>query len=151
MTWHPHITVAAIIERDNHFLMVEENCAGAIVINQPAGHLEQDENLVDAVIRETLEETAWHIIPTAIVGIYQWTNSNDRQSFIRVCFSGDCLRHESERELDQGILRALWLTHHDLEGEMHRLRSPMVMRCVHDYLAGHRYPLNILNDIADQG
>ena len=151
MTWRPHITVAAIIERDSQFLMVEEDCAGAIVINQPAGHLEQDESLVDAVIRETLEETAWHIIPAAIVGIYQWTNSSDSHTFIRVCFSCDCLRHNPARKLDQGILRALWLTHDDLAKEVHRLRSPMVMQCVDDYLAGCRYPLDILTDIQDKG
>ena len=151
MTWRPHITVAAVIERNGHFLMVEEDCVGSIVINQPAGHLEKNENLVDAVIRETLEETAWHINPTGIVGVYQWTNNTDRHTFIRICFSADCLDHDPARDLDKGILQALWLTLDDLDKESHRLRSPMVMRCIHDYLAGPRYPLHLLNDITDTG
>jgi len=149
MIWHPHITVAAVIERDNQFLMVEEVCKGAVVINQPAGHLEQNENLVDAVIRETLEETAWHINPTNITGIYQWKNSSGLDTFIRIGFVADCIRHEPARKLDHGIIRALWLTRKDLENEAHRLRSPMVMQCVDDYLAGRRYPLTILNEIQD--
>jgi len=151
MTWQPHITVAAVIERDNRFLMVEENCEGAIVINQPAGHLEQNENLVQAVIRETLEETAWHINPTNIIGIYQWTNNDDRHTFIRIGFTGDCIGHDPVRKLDHGILRALWLTRDDLEKQAHRLRSPMVMQCVDDYLTGRRYPLKILSDISSHG
>ena len=149
MIWNPHITVAAVIEHDNHFLMVEEICEGAIVINQPAGHLEQNENLVDAVIRETLEETAWHIKPTGIIGIYQWTNSNDQHTFIRIGFTADCIKHEPARKLDHGIIRALWLTRNDLDKETYCLRSPMVMQCVDDYCTGRRYPLTILNEISD--
>ena len=148
MTWHPHITVAAIIERENRFLMVEEICKGEMVINQPAGHLEQNESLVEAVIRETLEETAWHINPTGIIGVYQWTSKNGRQTYIRVSFSGDCLQHEPDRKLSQGINRALWLTRDELEQQAHRLRSPMVMRCVDDYLSGTHYPLHIFHHIS---
>lgn len=147
MTWYPHITVAAIIERDNHFLMVEEDCEGAIVINQPAGHLEQNESLIEAVVRETLEETAWHINPTNIVGIYQWTNNN-RQTFLRIAFASDCIRHDPERSLDHGIIKTLWLSRDELENQSQRLRSPMVIQCVDDYLAGQRYPLELLNEIS---
>ena len=149
IVWRPHLTVAAIVERDGRFLMVEEECEGATVLNQPAGHLEQNENLTQAVVRETLEETAWHINPTDIVGIYQWTNSSDHRTYIRVCFTGLCIRHEPGRKLDQGILRALWMTGDELKLAIHRHRSPMVMQCVDDYLAGRRHPLHILNEIPD--
>ena len=151
MTWQPHITVAAVIERDHRFLMVEENCGGAIVINQPAGHLEQNESLVEAVIRETLEETAWHINPTDIIGIYQWTNDDDQHTFIRIGFTGECFAHDPARRLDHGIIRALWLTREELEEQTCRLRSPMVMQCVEDYLAGRRYPLELLSKISYNG
>lgn len=149
MKWQPHITVAAVVECDDRFLMVEEESCGKIVINQPAGHLEREESLVNAVIRETLEETAWHINPTSIIGVYQWTNESDRHTFIRVGFAGECIGHEAERELDTGILKALWLTRHDLEKQEHRLRSPMVMQCIDDYLSGQRYPLHLVNDLSD--
>ena len=151
MTWQPHVTVAAVLERDHRFLMVEEDCEGAIVINQPAGHLEQNETLIEAVIRETLEETAWHIHPTDIIGIYQWTGGNDGHTFIRIGFTGECIRHDPSRKLDHGILRALWLTRDELEVQARRLRSPMVMQCVNDYLAGQRYSLDILNEISRYG
>lgn len=146
MTWKPHVTVAAIIEKDSKFLMVEENCTGNIVINQPAGHLEDNETLVDAVIRETLEETAWHFTPTQITGIYQWKAPRTQQSFIRVCFSGYCTEQEINRPLDEGILRTLWLSREDME-LANNLRSTMVLKGVDDYLSGQQYPLDLIQTV----
>jgi len=143
MTWKPHVTVAAIIEQDGKFLMVEEISDGETVINQPAGHLNDNEDLVTAVIRETLEETTRDFTPSMITGIYQWTSSRDGKTFLRVCFCGDCGQHNPELELDEGILRTLWLTRDELLGAS--LRSPMVICCIDDYLAGKRYPLDLLS------
>jgi len=142
MTWKPHVTVAAIIEDDGKFLMIEEISDGECVINQPAGHLEPNEDLINAVIRETLEETAWHFTPSMITGIYQWTSPNDGKTFLRVCFTGQCDRHEAEQALDEGIIRTLWLSREDLLDAP--LRSPMVLQGIDDYLAGNRYPLELL-------
>lgn len=139
------MTVAAILERNNRFLMVEELAAGQRVFNQPAGHLEHDESLPEAAVRETLEETAWHISIQHLVGIYLWQNPTGRQTFLRVTFAGTCRTHDPGRRLDQGILRAVWLTRSEIGSLGSRLRSPLVLRCLDDYLAGARYPLDVLS------
>ncbi len=108
MPWKPHVTVAAVLEREGRFLFVEEEVRGREVINQPAGHLEDGETLLEAVRRETLEETAWRMEPTALVGLYQY-RGRDSETFLRVCFTGRLLERDAARELDDGILRALWL------------------------------------------
>ena len=145
----PHVTVAAIIERDNRFLMVEEQSADGEVINQPAGHLENGETLIDAVKRETLEETAWTFEPDAIVGIHLWCHPATTASFLRISFSGRCLRHDPNRNLDTGIIRTLWLSKEELAAQKSRLRSPLVLRCINDYLEGERYPLHLLKSLID--
>ncbi len=147
MIWKPHVTVAALAERNGRFLMVEEEADGKIVYNQPAGHLDEGESLIEAVRRETLEETAWHFEPDAIVGIYRWISPDNHHTYLRICFAGICQKHEPTRALDQGILRALWLTRAELEGMKQQLRSPLVLRCLDDYLAGKRYPLALLNEL----
>ncbi|NOR41869.1 MAG: NUDIX domain-containing protein [Gammaproteobacteria bacterium] len=147
MVWKPHATVAAIIERDNKFLMVEELIHGDKVFNQPAGHLDPDENLIDAVKRETLEETAWHFEPQAITGIYLWKHPDNGESFLRIAFSGTCHDHDHEQSLDDGILQAVWKSRDELIEQQQRLRSPMVLNCIDDYLAGKRFPLDILVDV----
>ncbi|MCH8505940.1 MAG: NUDIX hydrolase [Ectothiorhodospiraceae bacterium] len=149
MVWKPHVTVAAVIEQDGRFLMVEERAGGALVLNQPAGHLEPGESLVDAVIRETLEETAWHFAPEAVVGIYRWYHAAKRATFLRVCFCGHALDHDPGRTLDEGIQRALWLTPEELQEAAGRLRSPMVLKNVQDYQAGNRYPMDIILDLPE--
>jgi 8-oxo-dGTP pyrophosphatase MutT (NUDIX family) len=146
--WKPHLTVAAVVERHGRFLMVEEDIDGERVINQPAGHLEAGESLFEAVVRETLEETAWHVRPTALVAIYRW-RAPAGTTFIRVTFAADALRHEPDRRLDTGIHRALWLTPQEVGRA--RIRSPMVRRCIDDYRHGHRYPLALLQDLATGG
>jgi len=148
MTWKPDVTVAAIAENDGRFLMVEEHVGHRLVINQPAGHLEVNESFTAAVIRETLEETAWHFVPDALTGIYLWQHPERNVSFLRVTFCGKVTEHEPERPLDHGIKRTLWLSRDELEQKQPQLRSPMVIKCIDDYLAGVRYPIAALTHMA---
>lgn len=135
------VTVAAVVARDRKFLLVEELIDGLRVLNQPAGHLERAETLLDAVIRETREETAWRFVPTALVGAYHYRSPRDGRSFLRFAFCGDVDDHRPQQSLDQGIVGAVWLTTDELAEQRQRLRSPLVMRCVEDYLLGRRQPL----------
>lgn len=146
MVWKPHVTVSAIAERDGRFLMVEELVEGRAVFNQPAGHLDEDESLVEAVMREVLEETAWEFVPEHVTGLYVW-KSNSGRTFLRINFFGQCLKHHAERGLDEGILRAVWMSRDELVAAGDRLRSPMVLRCLDDHLAGRRYPLDVLTHL----
>lgn len=142
LEWTPHLTVATIIERDGRFLLVEEYADGDdLVYNQPAGHLDEHETLAAAAIRETLEETAWEVDVNTIVGIYYWTHPRG-ETFVRTCFAGTALHHHPDQPLDHGIQRAVWLTREEIALLGPRLRSPMVLRCIDDYLAGKRYPLD---------
>lgn len=141
--WKPRVTVAAIVEREGRFLMVEEAAEGGSVYNQPAGHLEQGESLVDAVVRETREETGWTIRPSAVVGLHQWTSPGGA-NFLRVAFSGEAVAHDPSLTPDEGIRAVLWLTRDEIAAQGALLRSPMVLRCVDDYCAGKRHPLDLL-------
>lgn len=145
--WKPHVTVAAVIERGGRFLLVQERVSGRRVYNQPAGHLEEGESLVTAVIRETLEETGWHFQPQSILGLYRWRPAGRTTTYLRVSFAGKPLRHEPERRLDPEVERTLWLDPQALRRQPEALRSPMVLRSVEDYLAGIAYPLELLADI----
>lgn len=147
MIWKPHATVAAVIEQDGRYLVVEEKSDGLIVFNQPAGHLEPDESLIEAVIRETREETAWCFHPEAITGIYRWKQPNTERTFLRVSFCGHVDDLDSEQTLDDGIIRAVWMSREQLIENQQQLRSPLVLRCIDDYLANNRYPLELLTDI----
>jgi len=149
MTIRPDLTVAAVAERDGRFLLVEERVGSRMVFNQPAGHVERGERLLDAVIRETLEETAWHFTPEALVGIYLWEQPARQRSFLRFTFCGRVSEHEPHRRLDRGIKRALWLTRTELVTRSARLRSPMVLRCIDDYLADRHYPLDVVRHVLD--
>lgn len=144
--WQSHITVAAVVERNGRFLVVEEEIAGRTVINQPAGHLEPGESLRDAIVRETREETGWDFVPAFVVGVYRWPHS-PTDTFVRACFSGAVRQRDPEAPLDQGILRALWLTRRELLARSEHHRSPQVLRCVDDYLTGRRYPLDLFVDV----
>ncbi|MEO6697665.1 MAG: NUDIX hydrolase [Gammaproteobacteria bacterium] len=147
MIWKPNVTVAAVVERQGRFLIVEEDADGKRVYNQPAGHLDENESLVEAVIRETLEETAWRFEPTALVGVYRWKNIHTGITYLRICFTGVCHDEEAGRPLDQGIVQAVWLKRDELTALGTQLRSPLVLRCIDDYLAGQHYPLSLLMDV----
>ncbi|HEY2346344.1 MAG TPA: NUDIX hydrolase [Xanthomonadaceae bacterium] len=146
--WQPDVTVATLVARDGALLMVEEDVSGRIVLNQPAGHLEPDESLVAAAVRETLEESGWDVVPTALVGLYQWKSPTDGRHFLRVALAAEPIRHHPGRALDAGIVRALWMTPSELRDAAERHRSPLVWRAVADYLAGSRHPLSVLAHLA---
>ena len=148
MVWKPHVTVAAVIERDGKFLLVEEETDSGIRYNQPAGHLECREALVDAVIREVLEETACTFVPQYLVGVYNWRNEAKDLTYLRFTFGGEVVAHDAQRQLDGGIIAAHWLSLDEIQAVQARLRSPMVMRCMNDYLSGQRCPLELLKDLA---
>ena len=150
MVWKPDVTVAAVAEREGRFLLVEERAGGHVVLNQPAGHLEDGESLIEAVVRETLEETAWGFQPEAVVGVYLWRPAQQGRSFLRITFSGELLEHDPSRKLDRGIIRTRWLTRDELFAPNARLRSPLVRQCVDDYLAGVRHPLSLLSHLVTE-
>ena len=143
------VTVAAIIERQGRFLMVEEETGQGVVFNQPAGHLEPGESLLDAVIRETLEETGYGFQPEAVLGFYRWPHIAKPQTFLRVAFCGAATDPMGAVELDEGILDTHWLTRDQLIAQPGRLRSPLVTRCIDDYLAGRRLDLSYLVDVLE--
>jgi ADP-ribose pyrophosphatase YjhB (NUDIX family) len=143
--WRPDVTVACIVPQQGKFLLVEENVRGELVLNQPAGHLEPDESLPDAAAREALEETGWSVELTHLVGVYQWANHDGH--FLRFTFAAQARSHDSTRELDTGIVRALWMTRDEIAASRSRLRSPMVLRGVDDFLAGKRLPLDTLTSL----
>src|SRR5690625_3335516 len=142
--WQPDVTVATLAVDGGRLLCVEERVGGRLVINQPAGHLEPDESLIDAAVRETLEETGWQVRLTAFVGAYQWKAADGRH-YLRFAFAGDALTHHADRPLDEGIERALWLTPAELQQAQERHRSPLVWRTAVDFLAGRRFPLALIN------
>lgn len=145
--WKPSVTVAAIIERNGKFLLVEEETSDGIRFNQPAGHLDPNESLIEAVARETLEEAAHEFVPTALIGMYMSRYISSRTglevTYLRFAFSGD-LGREVDRPLDHGILRTVWMTREEMLACEEKHRSPLVLRCVDDYLAGKRAPLSLI-------
>jgi len=142
--WKPAVTVAAVIERAGRFLMVEERTPDGIRINQPAGHLEAGESLIQAVVREVLEETAHGFDPQAMLGVYLWRSESAKggHAYLRVAFCGAVGETDAGRALDDGILRTLWMSADELRADTARHRSPLVMRCVDDFLVGRRLPLD---------
>lgn len=142
--WKPNVTVAAIVEQDGRFLLVEEETAEGVRFNQPAGHLDEGESLIAACTREALEETAHEFVPTELVGIYQWPRPQGDITYLRFAFAGKVGAHETARQLDTGILRAVWMTPAEIAACAERHRSPLVMQCVQDYLAGRRFPLDLI-------
>ncbi|WP_457097831.1 NUDIX hydrolase [Lysobacter sp. P5_B9] len=145
--WQPDVTVATVVVNDGRLLVVEENAGGRRVLNQPAGHLEPDESLLEAALRETLEETGWDVRLTAFVGAYQWKAPETGRHYLRFAFAAEPVTHHPARKLDEGIVRALWLTPGELQAETARHRSPLVWRVVSDFLAGRRQPLELVQHL----
>lgn len=144
MDWHAHVTVATVVEDNGRFLLVEEYEEGRLVFNQPAGHLDPNESLIEAAQRETLEETGWTIAIDGIVGIGLYTAPSNGITYYRTAFHGRPISHDPTRKLDDGIVRAVWMTLDEIRAEAPRMRSPLVPQVIEQYLAGHRYPLSMI-------
>ena len=142
--WKPSVTVAAVIERDGRFLLIQERIQGRLVLNQPAGHLDPGETLVSACRREAMEETAHHFEPTALVGIYRWRDPRKDFTFLRFAFRGKVGAAEN-RALDKEIVGVHWLTPDEVKQRNAEHRSPLVQKCVDDFLAGRSFPLDVFS------
>ena len=147
--WKPEVTVAAVLERDGRFLLIEEETADGLKLNQTAGHLEAGETLIAAVVRETLEESAHHFEPECLLGVYHH-QTRLGVTYMRFAFAGRAGRHESGRALDHSILRHVWMGISEVRASRAHHRSPLVLQCVEDFLAGTRYPLDIVRHYAPQ-
>ncbi len=143
--WRPRVTVACVIERDGAYLLVEEAIHGQKLVNQPAGHLEPGESLIEAAVRETREETGWRARLTGLIGVYQWVSPNSREQYVRFAFAAVVETHDEAQALDAGILRALWLRPSEIDGINHRPRSPMVLRNIEDAQRRTMLPLDALH------
>jgi 8-oxo-dGTP pyrophosphatase MutT (NUDIX family) len=139
---HPEITVAAVTETDGRFLVVEERIDRRLVINQPAGHVEPGETLLEAVVREVREETAWLFTAEELIGVYLWRSPDTGRMTKRFTFTGTVADHRPDQPLDDGVIATHWLTQAELKRREPQLRSPLVLRCIEDYLAGRRQPLD---------
>jgi ADP-ribose pyrophosphatase YjhB (NUDIX family) len=145
--WRPHVTVACVVARGDRYLMVEEEVNGRLAYNQPAGHLEDHESLTAAALRETLEETAWTVALQYLIGVHQWRSTEHGDAVIRFSFAAQALSHDATRPLDSDIRRALWLTRAEIAALGERLRSPLVLLSIDEWLAGQRLPLGMLDDV----
>jgi 8-oxo-dGTP pyrophosphatase MutT (NUDIX family) len=148
MRWSPSVTVAAVVRRNDRYLMVEEQPDGRPVVNQPAGHLESGESLIDAVRREVLEETARRFEPSTLVGIYRWTVPGTDRTYLGFCFSGSVSDAVSGRTLDSDITATHWLTREQIATGELPPRSPLVLRCIDDAANGAAIPLTALGELA---
>jgi 8-oxo-dGTP pyrophosphatase MutT (NUDIX family) len=142
--WLPHVVVAAIVEQDGKFLLVEEQTADGMRLNQPAGHWERGETLLHAVVREALEETAHHVEPVSLLGCYTTSSAARNITYLRFAYVCETHSVDPDRKLDTGIVRAVWLTPDEMAASSIPHRSPLVMRCVWDYLSGRRFPLEFV-------
>jgi len=147
MRWNPHVTVATVVSRNDQFLCVEEHSHSGAVINQPAGHWEDRETLIEAAQRETLEETGWHIAISHLCGIYQWRHPEKGETFLRFCFAGECLHQDPTAALDPAIIAVHWFSREQLLQRQSAWRSPMVLHCIDDYLNENHYPLNFIHSL----
>lgn len=147
MIWKPNTTVAVIAEREGRFLMVEETSDGRVVFNQPAGHLDEGETLAAAAVRETFEESAWHVELQAITGIYQWRKPPQGPTFLRICYAAHATSHDPTVPLDEEIIGTHWFSRDEVAARESQLRSPMVLRCIDDYLSGQRFPLDLIAEL----
>ena len=144
MEWLPHVTVATVVETDGKYLLVEEMSDGKLVFNQPAGHLDANETLAQAAVRETVEETGWTVALQGIVGIALYTSPRNQVTYHRTTFFARAISHDPHSELDQGIVRTVWLSYEEMLANSARMRSELVIRSVEQYRNGHRYPLDMI-------
>jgi len=147
MQWMPHATVAAIVEDNGKFLLVEEITERGHRFNQPAGHLENNETLIEAVIRETLEETAYSFTPESLLGIYHWKHEHNDTTYLRFAYIGSVSNHQPNMTLDEGIIRTVWMSVEEMRSNAMLMRSPQVLSCVEDYLNGHKFPLSVVTHL----
>ena len=127
--------------------MVEERVHGRVRFNQPAGHLEDNESLIDAAVRECREETACAFQPQALVGLYRWRNDKKNDTYLRATFCGDCTGPDAGQALDEDIIATHWMAIDEIHERASDLRSPLVLRSLEDYLSGTRYPIELLVDV----
>ena len=144
MSWNPHITVASVIEEDKKYLLVEEYVQELVVLNQPAGHLEENETILEACAREVLEETAYKVKVDYLIGIYQEREKNSPDMWLRFCFKCTVENEIIGRKLDKNIIRKVWLSKDDIVNPRYNLRSNMVLKCINDYESGQRYPNEVI-------
>lgn len=147
--WRPHVTVATIVEKDGKFLLVEEICHGKRVLNQPAGHLEPKETLIEAAHRETLEETGWDVKIEGVCGVSLYRSPNNGVTYARTLFFASPIAEVEGALLDDDIIAPHWLTLDEIQQKQDMLRSPLVLKSIDHYLSGHRYPLSILLHLID--
>ncbi len=149
MIWKPNTTVAAVVEQNGQFLLVEEVTERGNRYNQPAGHLDDGETLLQAVIRETQEESAYAFIPTHLLGVYHWKLAQKNITYLRFAFIGHAHGHQAAQKLDDGIIRAVWMSADEIRelDKKHLTRSPQVLTCVEDYLNGKRFPLEVVTHL----
>ncbi|TDR18504.1 NUDIX hydrolase [Marinicella litoralis] len=143
--WLPRVTVAAVIEDDGKFLMVEEDIYGEKILNQPAGHLEQGETLMEAAVRETLEETGWHIEIQHLIEFSQWTSPNSDKHYLRSCFAGKAVSFDPNQQLDDGIIQAIWMTRDEVAENLNRLRSPLVLHHIDHHINGKKTDTDVFS------
>ncbi|QRP62323.1 NUDIX hydrolase [Rhodanobacter sp. FDAARGOS 1247] len=147
--WRPHVTVACVVARGERYLMVEEEVAGRLVYNQPAGHLDDHESLAQAALRETLEETGWTVELQHLIGVHQWRSTEHGDAVVRFSFAARAISHDPNRPLDSDIRRALWLTREEIAALGERLRSPMILQSIDLWLGGQRLPLETLSHLPE--
>ncbi|HHW4677903.1 MAG TPA: NUDIX hydrolase [Xylella sp.] len=144
--WQPNVTVATVVAHNGHLLLVEETIDGVLMLNQSAGHLEARESLLQAALRETMEETGWKVVLTGVIGTYLWPHPTSG-SYLRFAFAAEPLTYNPQHPLDTGVVRALWVTPSELQTTTAPLRSPLVRRVVDDYLSGQHAPLDLVQYI----
>lgn len=147
--WSAHVTVAAIVEENGQFLLIEEETDRGNRFNQPAGHLEDNESLLEAVIRETQEESAYQFTPSALLGIYQWKHEHNNSTYLRFAYIGSVCNHQPEQPLDSGIIRSVWMSIEEMREKAMLMRSPQVLTCCEDYLKGQSFPLDTILHLSE--
>jgi len=143
--WLPRVTVATVIEDDGKFLMVEEDIYGEKILNQPAGHLEPGETLMEAAVRETLEETGWHIKIEHLIEFSQWTSANSKNHYLRSCFAGKVVSFDPNQQLDDGIIQAIWMSRDEVAENIDRLRSPLVLHHIDHHINGKKTDTDVFS------